>query len=146
MEQAGEEDLEANKRVVMRYVDEVQNQHRMERIREIFAEDVVDHMNLWGGSWQGLAAYELNYPKLLEALPDLSSIVLFQIAEGDKVVSFKTATGTHRGLFLGQPGTGKRLTFTIIDIFRIRDGKITDFWGLLDEAACYRQMGVLPPL
>ncbi len=138
-------DLDANKRVVMRYVDEIQNQHRMERLGEIFTDDVADHMNLWGGAWQGLAAYRVSYPKMLEGLPDLSSIVHFQIAEGDRVVSFKTATGTHRGLFLGQPATGKRLTFTIIDIFRIRDGKISDFWGLIDEAACLRQMGVIPP-
>lgn len=137
------QDLEANKRVVRRYVDEIQNEHRLERMGEIFAADVVDHMDLWGGAWQGLAAYEISYPRLLAGLPDLSSVVHFQIAEDDRVVTFKTARGTHLGRFLGQEPTGRALTFTIIDIFRIRDGRISDFWGLIDEAACLRQMGLL---
>ncbi len=136
-------DLDANKRVVRRYIDEIQNAHRLERMGEIFADDVVDHMNLWGSAWQGLAAYRISYPRLLAGLPDLSSVLHFQIAEEDRVVSFKTASGTHRGHFLGQPATGRRLTFTIIDIFRIRDGKISEFWGLIDEATCLRQMGLV---
>jgi len=139
-----DEQLEANKRVVMRYVDEIQNAHRMERLGEIFAENVVDHMNWGNAAWQGLEAYKVSYPRLLQALPDLSSVVQFQIAEGDRVVTFKTASGTQRGRFLGQEPTGRKLTFTIIDIFRVQDGKITDFWGLYDEAGCLRQMGALP--
>jgi predicted ester cyclase len=47
---------------------------------------------------------------LLRGLPDLHVAVEDVIAEGDKVVSRNTVTGTHQGEYRGLPPTGKSVT------------------------------------
>jgi len=58
-------------------------------------------------------------------------------AEGDLVVARKTWRGTHRGELLGIPATGKQVTLEVIDISRIRDGKIVEHWS---EGGAEREM------
>ena len=64
------------------------------------------------------------------------------IVEGDKVVTRVRATGTHQGDFMGIPATGNRIDVPLIDIARIRDGKIAEHWGVMDGAAMMQQLGV----
>jgi len=61
------------------------------------------------------------------------------IAEDDKVVSRGTFTGTHRE-FLGIPPTGKQVTFSVIHIEQLGDGKIVDHWVLGDSLAMLQQL------
>jgi steroid delta-isomerase-like uncharacterized protein len=136
--------FENNKAVVQRYVDEMQNAHSLDNIEEIFAEDFVDHMASSGGLFVGgMDGLKRGYAAFLNAFPDLQVTVEDIIAEGDKVVAFKTLTGTHRGTHLGIPPTGKRVTYQIISIYRIKDGKIAAYWGLQDEISLKRQLGVI---
>ncbi len=65
------------------------------------------------------------------------------IAEDDKVVVYKTGTGTHCEEYQGIPATGKKIEFTNIYIFRIKDKKIAEYWGLYDEYGVKRQLGVI---
>jgi predicted ester cyclase len=62
------------------------------------------------------------------------------IAEDDKVVSRGTFTGTHRREFLGIPPTGKQVTFSVIHIEQLGDGKIVDHWVLGDSLAMLQQL------
>ena len=137
-------ELERNKAVVQRYVDEIQNAHSLDALESIFAEDFVDHMASSGGLFVGgMDGLKRGYAAFLSAFPDLQVTVEDMIAEGDKVVAFKTLTGTHRGTHLGVPPTGKRVTYQIISIYRIKDGKIAAYWGLQDELSLKRQLGVI---
>src|SRR5918998_6539359 len=53
-----------------------------------------------------------------------------QVAEGDKVVTWYTASSTHdRGPLMGVPPTGKRTTFTGVYLHRIVGGKIVEEWS-----------------
>jgi predicted ester cyclase len=65
---------------------------------------------------------------LRPALPDMKVEIHDQIAEGDKVVTRKDITGTHLGSFLGVPATGRRVTISVIDIVRLRDGQYLEHW------------------
>jgi steroid delta-isomerase-like uncharacterized protein len=81
---------------------------------------------------------------LLRAYPDLHITVEDLIAEGDKVVSRNTVTGTHQGEHLGVPPTGESVTYNEIFIFRFADGRIVEIWGVVDVFSQMRQLGAIP--
>ena len=80
------------------------------------------------------------------AVPDAQFRIEYQVAEGDKVVSRYTWSGTHQGEFLGVPATGKRVSWTVTVTFRIADGKIREAWTNWDQLGVMQQLGVAPPL
>jgi steroid delta-isomerase-like uncharacterized protein len=86
------------------------------------------------------------FGRLLQAYPDLHITVEDLIAEGDKVVSRNSVTGTHQGEHLGLPPTGKSVTYNEIFIARFADGRIAETWGVVDVLSQMQQLGVIPPL
>jgi steroid delta-isomerase-like uncharacterized protein len=81
---------------------------------------------------------------LLRAFPDLHLTVEDVIAEGDKVVTRNTVTGTHQGDYMGRPPTGKSVSYNEIFIFRFAGGRIAETWGVVDSLSLMRQLGVIP--
>jgi predicted ester cyclase len=80
--------LEANKAIVQRYVDEIQNGHSLDSLDSIFADDFVDHMASSGGLFVGgMDGLKRGYATFLNAFPDLHVTVEAMIAEGDKSLS-----------------------------------------------------------
>ena len=43
---------------------------------------------------------------------------------------------------MGVAPTGKHIELQGINIFRVRDGQITERWGRLDELALFQQLGL----
>jgi len=84
----------------------------------------------------------MGYVEMLKAFSDFRVIIHDQIAEGDKVVTYKTVMGTHREEFRGIPATGEMIEFQVIDIFRIEENKITECWGVFEELKFMQQLGV----
>jgi steroid delta-isomerase-like uncharacterized protein len=80
----------------------------------------------------------------LSAFPDLRFTLEDLVAEGDKVVARFTMSATHRGELLGIPPTGKQLTLTVMEIFRIAGGRIEEQWVILDALGMMQQLGVIP--
>ncbi|MGD1004625.1 MAG: ester cyclase [Methanoregulaceae archaeon] len=66
------------------------------------------------------------------------------MADGDKVTARFTARGVHNGEFMGLPPTGKPITMTGIEIFRIQEGKIAELWGEANLMGLMQQLGILP--
>jgi len=50
---------------------------------------------------------------------------------------------THLGNFLGIEPTGRAIHFETVDAIRVRDGKITDHWGVANLLSVLAQLGVL---
>ena len=65
---------------------------------------------------------------LRAAFPGFSVRVEDQVAEGEKVATRITVTGTHRGDFLGVPATGKQCSVGAIMIDRVVGGKLVEHW------------------
>jgi len=84
------------------------------------------------------------YEMFYQAIPDARGEVLDVVAEGDKVVLVDRFGGTHRGEFLGRPGTGNRIEWMAIHIYTIRDGKVLEDAYMRDELAIMKQLGLLP--
>jgi len=66
------------------------------------------------------------------------------IAEGDRVMLRWTFHGTQQGEYLGYPATGRQVSHTGINIFRIENGKIAEMWDLYDRLWLWQQLGAIP--
>ncbi len=134
---------EANKALIRRLVEEIQNQHNVDAFDEFFAPSFVNYDPLPGlpGTLEG--AKQL-HRMLFAAFPDLKMTIHDQAAEGDKVWTRKTAAGTHQGEFFGIPATGKHVSWKIVDIMSIRNGKVTEHWVVADVMSLMQQLGAVP--
>jgi predicted ester cyclase len=69
------------------------------------------------------------------------------VLEGDKLAPRVAWHGTHRGDFVGIPGTGAALMMQPVQISRFTDGLASDWWGTADVFGVLHQVGasVAPP-
>lgn len=87
-------------------------------------------------------AFREGIRELRRAFPDFKateSEVLVD-AGGKKVTVRWSATGTHRGPFLGVEGSGRSVRFCGIEIIRIERGKIAERWGEWDGIGLLEQL------
>jgi predicted ester cyclase len=133
---------EANKAIVRRYMDQVLNGRHVDALDEIAAEDYIDHAAFPGQvpGRQGMK-YRISY--LLAALDPYWTAHDF-IAEGDLVVSRWSLAGTQRGEFLGIRPTGREFTLKVIELYRVKDGKMAEHWNVVDMFGLYQQLGLIP--
>lgn len=75
---------------------------------------------------------------------DLAFDVHHVVGEGDTVVVHCTLTGRHTGDLMGIPPTGREVRTPMIHILRFEDGKAAEHWGVHDDMATMRQLGVAP--
>jgi steroid delta-isomerase-like uncharacterized protein len=68
----------------------------------------------------------------LAACPDLTLTVKEQFAEGNRVVTYWTCSGTHRADFFGMTASGNTIRFTGISIDSIENGKIKEHFAMAD--------------
>ena len=130
---------EAAKAVVRRNTEEVQGAGDFELFEELFADNFIDHtpqpnMTPDKPGVRGL------YQRLREAFPDFRAVIHWQTAEGEIVTTFKTYHGTHRGTFLGIAPTGRKIQFETVDAMCVREGKITEHWGVANLYSLMQQL------
>lgn len=133
-----------NKGVVVRFVEEAINQGRLDVMDEIVAEDFVE-LDPLPGQRQGREGLKEVIGMLRAAFPDIGWTCEEYISEGDKVASRFMWTGTHRGVFLGIPATGKSVSVKGMVIDRVVDGQMVDSRILMDTLGMMQQLGVIPP-
>ena len=88
-----------------------------------------------------LAATRRFYERLYSAFPDLRHTVVEQISAGNKVVTRWTARGTHRADWMGITATGKRVTFSGINIYTVRRGRLAESHVNWDILGLVQQLG-----
>ena len=125
-----------NKAVARRFFEVVWNQRRFEVLPEIFASRLI-----WNGQQVSRDVIEQAISARLAAFPDMHVTVDEQVAEGDKVSTRHTWTGTHSGVYRGIEPTGKQVTWTQISIVRFEEGKVVEDWAVADELALLQQLG-----
>lgn len=131
--------LQVEKAIVRRLVDEVQTGGDFAVFDELMAPAFVDHTPAPGFPPTRDGARHL-YRVFRSAFPDMVATIDFQAGEGDLVTTRKTYKGTHKGEFLGVPVTGRTVDFDVIDVLRVRDGRITDHWGVMNIASLMQQL------
>jgi predicted ester cyclase len=114
-----------------------------ETIDEIVEPDALIHTPLPIQA-TGAQALKHVWPMLLRGLPDVHITIEDLIAEGDKVVSRNSVTGTHQGEYMGLPPTGRSVAYNEIFILRFVNGRIAETWGVVDVFSQLKQLGVIP--
>jgi predicted ester cyclase len=84
------------------------------------------------------------FGEFYSAFPDWREEIVELVAEGNTVAGRFRYSGTHRGEFLGEPPTGKRMEVDEVFFFRVEGGKFVYFWGLEDSLNRMRQLGLIP--
>ena len=120
---------EADEDVARRFVESVLARRELTAVADLVDADAVDH--------SGLALSMLG---LLTAFPDLEVTVTGVRRDGADVVVTSAVTGTHRGNFHGAAPTGRRVSGTRADRFRLAGGKIVESWRESDDGALLRQV------
>lgn len=133
--------MEGNKTVVRRLIEEI-NKRNLTVIDEIISENYVNH-DTFPGEPAGLEGVKKVLALFLNAFPDLHETTMSLIAEGDRVVHHWRSRATHRGEFRGIPPTNREVTMKGIEIFRVREGKITERWGVADSLGLLQQLGAV---
>jgi predicted ester cyclase len=119
-----------NKEIVRRLVCEVLNGGQLDVIDELYAPELAVEAREW------ISPFRASFPDTLMEVVEL-------VAEGDTVVGRFTCSATHTGEWLGYPPTGRR--FELVDevsIYRFRDGRIVETWGIEDNLDRLEQLGL----
>ena len=135
----------ANKAIVRRFVEEFQDQHRVEVVDELVSRDFVNRSGTVrdipgmerATDFEGMKEIDRMYRK---SFPDQRVTIRDMAAYGDKVWTYKTFSAVHTGEFMGIPPTGRTVTIDAIDIMRVVDGKIVELWAVQDVWGLMRQL------
>ena len=119
--------------------------HDMAAFADLFAEDYVNHQRSAAAPAppagkspkQATLAF---FQARLTGVPDLRVSIETSLAAGDKAAASFVYEGAHGGVYYGVAPTGRPMRFTSCDIFRVRDGRIAEHWGMGDIAGALAQM------
>ena len=134
-----------NKELIRRYIDAIDDNATSDWsvLDDYIAEDFVAHNPPLPGVSLDRDGMKQAAEMFRVATPGRHEIRM-QVAEDDLVVSHIVGRGVHAGDFLGIPATNREVETEGIAIHRVRDGKIVEYWAVVDVAAVLHQLGVLP--
>ena len=127
-----------NKKVVETLVKSVFQNHDFSLLNEIMRDDYIHHGD---GPPQWKAGFIKIHEQFIKAIPDFRYNIKKIIAEDDTVMMYSNVTGTHKGEWLGNPPTGNKINYDVVDIFRIENGKIAEHWHVIDTLTLFTQVG-----
>jgi steroid delta-isomerase-like uncharacterized protein len=136
-------ETEKNKAIALRFI-QVWGKGELEIIDELASPAISVHYPTFPQAIKGGEAFKQKLTEFRSVFPDGDLRVEEQIAEGDKVVLRWSYSGTHKGLIMDIPATGKKVNWTGITIYRITDGKVSEERGQEDVFGVLRQIGAIP--
>ncbi|HEY9001166.1 MAG TPA: ester cyclase [Mucilaginibacter sp.] len=133
---------EENKKIIGHFIDEVINRKNLNAADDIVAEDFIEHVP-FPGQQPGREGLKFVLNAMFTGFPDMNWTVNEQIAEGEKVVTRFTWTGTHKGEFMGIPPTQKRVEVWGIVIDVVKDNIFSESRIIMDSIGLLQQLGVM---
>lgn len=117
-----------NKTIIRQYVEHIENTGNVSDIREFISEDYTEvyEGERYPIGIQGAIDHVLGVRRVF---PDLELTIENQISEGEWVVTTYSVTGTFKDEWFGMKPTGKPISFTGVNVDRIREGKIIEHGG-----------------
>jgi steroid delta-isomerase-like uncharacterized protein len=90
---------------------------------------------------RGREAWVRNVEYMQAAFPGIQARIDDIFGSGDRVAVRLTFRGTHGGEFQGIPATGREVTYTSIELYRVADGKLAEEWIASDVTSLMAQLG-----
>lgn len=106
------------------------------------APDFIDR-TLPAGRPQGTAGPLQASQMFRVAVPDLTVEIQDMVVAGDRVSVHLRFKGHFTGRFGEVAGSGQTIDFQAFDMYRVKNGQITENWHLEDNLGLMQQMGVL---
>jgi predicted ester cyclase len=132
---------ETNKTIIKRFITDYQTGDDPQVLHATVSPGMVNHTPMSPNAPGGPVEVKTILDMFHTAFAGFAVEILDQLAEDDKVMTYKVFTGTHTGDFMGIAPTGQPVRFEVMDIVRITDGQIVEHWGLVDQLGLLRQLG-----
>ena len=139
--------IDSQRALSRRLYEEVFGAGHVDVADEILAESCVSH-GPGTPPAVGPGGIKAQAAVLRGAIPDLTVTLEDQLAEGDRVASRWSASGTNTGALRlpagAVPPTGAAIVFSEIRIDRYAGGRIVESWFLPDRLSLWQQLGLVP--
>ena len=131
---------EENKTIVRRLMQDGFGRGDMKAIDELVAADFVSRE---GDERRtvGIDGFKEVVMAFRTAFPDGRMDIEDVIAEGEKVITWAYFVGTHQGPLEGMSPTGRQVKVRDVDLFILKDGKVTESWTHFDQLGMMQQLG-----
>jgi steroid delta-isomerase-like uncharacterized protein len=133
---------EKNKEIVRRFFEEGPSKGNLSIADKLLSPDFSIHGPFPASP--GIEGMKEIITTCRAAFEHLNVTIEDMVAEGNNVAARFTARGIHKGDFMDLPATGKPITMTGIEIFRIENGKIAEIWGEANLFGLMQQLGIIP--
>jgi predicted ester cyclase len=132
-----------NKEIVRRLHERLWGHADLGVLDEVVAPGAVTH---WADSEATtIDAIRGDVERYVTAFTDVHTTIDDLLAEDDRVVLRWTTTGTHTGPYGRVAPTGRVITMTGVDTYRLAEGRIVEAWSLWDALSVYEQLGLVDP-
>lgn len=124
-----------------RWMEVLWRQRDVDAVERLHAPDFVDRSS--AGRRTDNAAFRKMLQSFYAAFPDFHAVTEeLVVDDGARTVAVRwSATGTHRGAYLGAPPTGRVIRFRGIEVLRFRRDRLAERWGEWDGFALLDQLG-----
>jgi predicted ester cyclase len=137
--------VERNKRLVRRFVDEVWNEGALHVAEEVLAEGYIEHPSSPDEEKPtepcGPEGMKRFVGMFRHAFPDMKFTIEHMLAEGDRVAIHLVGRGTHLGDLHGMAPTGRPVVIGGAAIHRIENDKIAETYQVVDRLRLREQIG-----
>jgi predicted ester cyclase len=130
-----------HERVVRRLIEEGFNRGQIQILDELLDPAYVEHQPVAPGVPPTKDAVPAMIGSLRRGFPDIHLSIEAIDAVDDRVWIRLRATGTNSGPFMGNLPTGRKMTIDVIDMVRMREGRIVEHWGVPDHLSLMEQLG-----
>lgn len=129
--------------LVHQIFDQAFNQGNLAVVDEVMAPNHHTHITI-AGAPHGPQGLKLMIAIFRAAFPDLRCTVEDEIVVRNKFAVTWSIHGTHQGMFLGNPPTGRPVVVPGIIFARAENGRIVEDWILIDQIGLLQQLGIIP--
>jgi steroid delta-isomerase-like uncharacterized protein len=133
--------VDDNKALIRRFYEQVWDTGAVEVAHEVFHTDYIRHDLRPSDALPGPEGQARIAADFRRAFPDLRFSVDLLLGEDDLVAARWTASGTHAGSWGVVAPTGRRVTFSGVNVFRFQAGKVAEIWNHRDDLGLMTQVG-----